>query len=134
MNRVAGRGLPAAAALFASVGTLLCCALPALLVLVGFGAAVASVVSALPWLATLSRHKAWVFAGTGLLIAGTFYSTHRLAPRLLARHGGCPPDAAEACETVGDVSRAVLWVAAAVYAVGFTVAYVLGPILLWLDG
>lgn len=134
MNRTAGPGLPAYAALFASVGTLLCCALPALLVLLGFGAAVAAVVSGLPWLATLSRHKAWVFAGAGLLIAAAFYHTHRLAPPLLARRGGCPPDAAEACHRVGGLSRAVLWLSVFVYVVGLTVAYVLGPVLQWLDG
>lgn len=45
-----------------SLGTLLCCALPALLVLLGLGAAVASVLSSLPWLVTLSRRNAWVLA------------------------------------------------------------------------
>jgi len=43
--------------LFTSMGTLLCCALPSLLVLVGLGATVASVLSAAPWLVTLSGHK-----------------------------------------------------------------------------
>jgi len=39
--------------LFTSVSTLLCCALPSLLVLFGLGASVASVLSFLPWLVTL---------------------------------------------------------------------------------
>jgi mercuric ion transport protein len=43
--------------LFTSLGTLLCCALPSLLVLIGLGATVASVVSAAPWLIAFSRHK-----------------------------------------------------------------------------
>ena len=47
--------------LFTSVGTLLCCALPSLLVLFGLGASVASMLSFLPWLVTLSRHKQWTF-------------------------------------------------------------------------
>jgi hypothetical protein len=48
--------------LFTSFGTLLCCALPSLLVLLGLGATVASFLTAVPWLVTLSRHKTWVFA------------------------------------------------------------------------
>src|SRR5262245_33783039 len=54
--------------LFTSFGTLLCCALPSLLVLLGLGATVASFLSAVPWLVTLSRHKTWVFAVSGVLI------------------------------------------------------------------
>jgi mercuric ion transport protein len=42
---------------FTSLSTLLCCALPSLLVLVGPGATVASMLSALPWLVTLSHHR-----------------------------------------------------------------------------
>lgn len=56
----APRPLEGYLALFSSVGTLVCCALPALLVLSGFGATVASLLSAAPWLVTLSRHKAYV--------------------------------------------------------------------------
>jgi mercuric ion transport protein len=43
--------------LLTSVSTLLCCALPSLLVLVGLGASVASMLSFLPWLVTLSHYK-----------------------------------------------------------------------------
>jgi mercuric ion transport protein len=43
--------------LFASTGTLLCCALPALLVTLGLGAVVAGAVSSVPWLVPLSRNK-----------------------------------------------------------------------------
>ena len=54
--------------LFTSLSTLLCCALPSLLVLAGLGAAVASTLSAAPWLVSLSRNKQWVFAVSGLMI------------------------------------------------------------------
>ena len=56
------------ASLFTSVGTLLCCALPSLLVLLGLGATVASFLSAAPWLVALSHHKRVVFAVSGALI------------------------------------------------------------------
>ena len=54
--------------LFTSLSTLLCCALPSLLVLFGLGASVASMLSFLPWLVTLSHHKRWTFVLSGLLI------------------------------------------------------------------
>jgi mercuric ion transport protein len=64
--------------LFTSVGTLLCCALPSLLVLLGLGASVASMLSFLPWLATLSQHKQWTFSISGILIAISFVNTYYL--------------------------------------------------------
>jgi hypothetical protein len=58
--------------LFTSGGTLICCALPALLVAVGAGAALSSLVSVFPQLVWLSEHKVWVFgvAGAALAVAG----------------------------------------------------------------
>jgi mercuric ion transport protein len=116
--------------LFTSVGTLLCCALPSLLVLFGLGATVASFLSAAPWLVTLSRHKAWLFALSALLIGGNFYYIYRVVPRLLVERGVCASDDPEACERATRASRALLWVSAALVTVGFSVAYVL-PLVLW---
>ena len=44
---------------------MICCALPSLLVLLGFGTTVAAVVSAAPWLVVLSQNKIWVFLAAG---------------------------------------------------------------------
>jgi MFS family permease len=112
-------------ALFASVGTLVCCALPALLVLLGFGAAMASAVSAVPLLADLSRHKGVVFGVAAILIAAGFVYVRVVSPALATRQGACPPEQADACEAAGRLSRVVLWVATAVYGVGFAIAYLL---------
>jgi mercuric ion transport protein len=73
-TRVRADSLLGYLSLFTSLGTLLCCALPALLVLIGLGATVASVVSSAPWLITLSRHKNWTFTVAGLLIGANFLS------------------------------------------------------------
>src|SRR5881394_1409305 len=78
--------------LFTSVGTLLCCALPSLLVLFGLGATVASVLSEAPWLVAMSHHKNWVFLVAGVLISGNFVYLYALAPRLQARTGACDPN------------------------------------------
>ncbi len=57
--------------LFASMGTLLCCALPALLVTLGMGAALAGFVGAFPWISVISTYKIWVFIGAGILLAAS---------------------------------------------------------------
>ena len=116
--------------LFTSFGTLLCCALPSLLVLLGLGATVASFLSAAPWLVTVSRHKDWVFLVSGVLIATNFLYTYALAPRLRARGEACPADAPGACDTATTVSRAMLWISALIYSIGAFTAYLLGPILM----
>src|SRR4051812_41143175 len=84
--------------LFTSFGTLLCCALPSLLVLLGLGATVASFLSAVPWLVTLSHHKNWIFLVSGILIGGNFVYTYVLAPRLRLQGAACSPEAPEACD------------------------------------
>jgi mercuric ion transport protein len=118
--------------LFSSLGTLLCCALPSLLVLFGLGASVASMLSFMPWLVTLSRHKQWTFSISGVLIALSFVNMYYIAPRFRAEQ--CSPDDPTACQDSGRVSKVLLWASAAIYAVGLFVAYALGPILTRLDG
>ena len=113
--------------LFSSVGTLLCCALPSLLVLAGLGATVASTLSALPWLVALSRHKSWTFAISGAMIAASFVYTYCLGPRFRAR--ACDPQDPGACEVTSRFSKVALWISAALFLGGFFVAFLLGPIL-----
>ncbi len=117
--------------LFTSLSTLLCCAVPSLLVLVGLGASVGSLLSSMPWLVTLSRHKTWTFSVSGLLIALSFVNMYSIAPRLRAQE--CSPHNPTVCQDASRASEALLWISAAIYAVGFFVAYALGPILTRLD-
>ena len=117
--------------LFTSLGTLLCCALPSLLVLFGLGASVASALSFVPWLVTLSRHKQWTFAISGVLIALGFVNTYSIAPGR-RREDACSPND-PACRDASRVSRILLWVSAGIYVTGFFVAYALGPILAKVD-
>ena len=116
--------------LFTSFGTLLCCALPSLLVVLGLGATVASFLSAAPWLVTVSRHKNWVFLVSGALITANFLYIYALAPRLRAQGEACPTDAPGACDTASTVSRAMLWLSAVIYSIGVFTAYLLGPLLM----
>lgn len=79
--------------LLASTGTLICCVLPAVMVSLGAGAALAGLVTAVPQLVWLSAHKALVFgvAGGMLLLSGGLLLRARAMP--------CPADArlAQAC-------------------------------------
>ena len=114
-------------ALAGAFGTLICCALPSLLVLLGFGSTVAAIVSAVPGLVVLSRNKEWVFLVAGLLIAGSrVYSLH-VAPRVTPEGASCPP-------ALGRFTRAIWWTSVALFGVGLFVAFALGPILMRLDG
>src|SRR5262249_55188289 len=79
--------------LFTSFGTMLCCALLSLLVLLGLGVTVASFLSAVPWLVTLSRHKTWVFAISGGLIGSNLLYIYAVALRLQKTGEACPADA-----------------------------------------
>ena len=85
----------------------------------------------MPWLVVLSRHKHWTFSVSGILIALSFVNTYYIAPRLRAQQ--CSPDDPTACEDASRLSKVLLWVSAAIYIVGFSVAYVLGPLLTKLD-
>ena len=110
-----------AATLLSSAGTLVCCVLPAVLVTLGAGAALAGLVTAIPQLVWLSEHKPLVFGiAFALLIASgiaTWYS--RTLP--------CPtePVAAESCQRLRRVNVALYSIAVVSFALGITCAFVL---------
>jgi mercuric ion transport protein len=95
------------------------------------GASVASLLSFMPWLVTLSRHEPWTFSVSGVLIALSFVNMYYVAPHL--KPAECSPDDPSACEDASGISKVILWVSVGIYAVGVFVAYVLGPILTKLD-
>jgi mercuric ion transport protein len=118
--------------LFTSLSTLLCCALPSLLVLFGLGASVASILSFMPWLVSLSHHKSWVFAISGALISLSFVQAYVITPRLRKSADTCAADDTS-CERASKISRVLLWISATIYLIGFFTAYLLGPILSRMD-
>jgi mercuric ion transport protein len=118
--------------LFGSFSTLICCALPSVLVLLGMGTTVASLLSAAPWLVNLSKHKIWTFSIAGVLIAMSFVMTYLIAPRL--RQGEvCDANDPATCGEVSKISRVILWGSAIIWSCGFFVAYLLGPLLERID-
>jgi hypothetical protein len=111
----------AAGTLLISASTLVCCVLPALLVSIGAGAVLVSLVAAVPQLVWLSEHKALVFgtALAALLIGGVvLWRARRLA---------CPtePRAARNCQRLRQASTVLYLAAVAAYGVGALFAFVL---------
>lgn len=115
------------AGLVASVGTLLCCVLPSLLVLAGLGTTVAAVTSSVPGIVWFSRHKGWVFLVAGVLIVGSRLYSERVAPRVTVEGANCPP-------ALGRWTRRAWWLSVVLYGAGLCAVYVVGPILLGSGG
>lgn len=106
--------------LFSSLGTLLCCALPALLVSLGAGAVMVSLVTAVPQLVWISEHKIplFVFAGCMLALSGVSYYRARNEP--------CPVESQErkSCLRMRRWSLIVLSISSLAYIAGFFFAFV----------
>jgi hypothetical protein len=107
--------------LFASSSTLICCALPALLVALGAGAALSGLVGAFPQIVWLSEHKIGLFLFAGLMLAASG------ALQWFNRNAPCPIDPAlrDACLRTRKVSVRVYWVSVGIYMVGGFFAFVL---------
>lgn len=106
--------------LLASSSTLICCALPALLVALGAGAALSSLVSAVPQLVWISEHKEPVFVmATLLMTAGGWVQWRN-------RYAPCPldPNLRDACLRARRFSARLYMLSLALLAVGGWFAFV----------
>ena len=110
--------------LFTSSGTLVCCALPALLVGIGAGAAMSSLVSNVPQLVWFSEHKVGVFLFAAVMLAISGYMQWR------ARSLPCPtdPQLAATCMQARKTAGLVYGFSVLIFLVGGFFAFV-APIL-----
>jgi hypothetical protein len=110
--------------LFTSGSTLVCCALPALLVALGAGATLSSLISFVPQLVWFSEHKAGVFgtATVMLIISGIMQWRARSLP--------CPldPVLALACARTRKTSLRIYLFSVGMYLLGGFFAFV-APLL-----
>jgi hypothetical protein len=108
------------ASLFASSSTLVCCAIPALLVALGAGAALSSLVSIFPQVVWLSEHKEQLFGFAGLMMigSGALQWRNRSAP--------CPIDPAlrDACLKTRNTASIVYAASVVLYLIGGWFAFV----------
>ena len=102
------------ASLFASSSTLVCCAIPALLVTLGAGAALSSLVSIFPQMVWLSEHKEQLFGFAGLLMMGSGVLQWR------SRTAPCPTDSAlrDACLKTRKTASNVYAASVVIYFIG----------------
>lgn len=109
--------------LLTSSATLICCALPILLVTLGLGAASASMFSTLPFLVVLAKQKSLIFIGSGILIAASAWTLFR-------SNRACPadPELAELCNRAHHFNKRIWWVSTILWLIGFVAAYLSLPI------
>ena len=107
-------------ALFGSASTLLCCALPALLVTLGAGAVLAGVVSAVPQLVWLSQHKVGLFIFSAIMLSAVGIARHA------TRNAPCPVDPLKrrTCQRARRVGLWIYAVSLCLYATGFFFAFI----------
>ena len=107
-------------ALFASAGTLVCCALPVLLVSLGLGAVVAGATYRWPFLVTLSEHPGLMFGGSAAILAVAGWL-------VFLRPQQCPTDPilAARCQRIQILNRGVWWVTVMLWAIGFSARFLL---------
>ena len=109
--------------LFSSFGTLLCCAIPSTLVLLGFGATLASFLGNYPELIWLSDKKGIVFGLSFIMLVISFAGQRYSAGQV------CPVYKKEDCETTKDWSRPLLWLSLGINILGSFYAFVLPEIM-----
>lgn len=112
------RRLIPAAALFCSLSTLVCCALPALFVALGAGASFVALLAVFPQLIWLSEHKVLVFSVAGsLLVLSAFvrFGTARQCPT--------DPQLARQCRSATRISHLVFFLSLALYTTGVFFAF-----------
>jgi mercuric ion transport protein len=109
--------------LFITSGTLLCCALPILLVSMGFGAVVASLNYNIPGLIFLAEHKLWTLSLSLLLLVF-------LAWVIWRPNQTCPvdPKLAATCKKAKRWNQRIFWLSAVIWMVGFFFSILLLPL------
>lgn len=109
--------------LFSSFGTLLCCALPSTLVLLGFGATLASFLGNFPQLIWLSENKEIVFGLSFLMLGISFLGQKYAATQV------CPIDKKDDCESTKSWAKPVFWTSFAINVIGSFYAFILPKLL-----
>ena len=106
--------------LFTSFSTLICCALPALLISIGMGASLASFVSAFPWIIFISKYKIQTFILAAVLLIVSVYLFWQ------GRNAPCPSDPIQAkiCSKLRFINLIMLFISLVTYLAGFFFAFV----------
>ncbi|RKZ49054.1 MAG: hypothetical protein DRQ58_03015 [Gammaproteobacteria bacterium] len=104
-------------------GTLLCCALPILLVSLGFGAVVASMNYNIPGLMFMSEHGLWTLGLSSLLLlflAWVIWRPNQVCP--------VDPELAAYCLKTKRWNQRIFWLSIAIWMTGFFFTVLLLPL------
>tara|TARA_B100000035_G_scaffold265808_1_gene238280 strand:+ start:882 stop:1274 length:393 start_codon:yes stop_codon:yes gene_type:complete len=106
--------------LFTSLGTLVCCTLPVLLVTLGMGASLVSLIGFFPWITLISEFKLTIFAVSGSLISLALFFQWR------TKYLPCPadPKKAKLCQNLRKISWILLYISLVFYSVGFFFSFI----------
>ena len=115
--------------LFTSTTTLICCALPILLVTLGFGAVSAALFANVPFLGVMASNKLILFAISGTLIGGAAWALFRPG-----RYCPTDPQLAAKCGSAHRWNTRILFTSVVIWLISFAAAYLALPIYLWLEG
>lgn len=109
--------------LFITSGTLLCCALPIILVSMGYGAVVASLNYNIPGLLSLAENKFWALSLSTLLLLF-------LAWVIWRPNQSCPADKKLAvyCHKTKRWNKRVFWLSITIWMIGFFFSVLLLPL------
>ena len=105
--------------LFTSFSTLICCALPALLISLGMGASLVGLVTIFPWIIIISKFKIQFFLVAGLLLMISSYLCWQ------GRNASCPSDPIQAkiCSKLRVINLIILFFSLVIYLTGFFFAF-----------
>ena len=109
--------------LLTTSSTLLCCALPVLLVSLGLGSVVASLNYNIPGLLWLAQHKYWTLVLSGLLLSF-------LAWMIWGSNQSCPndPELAKYCKTSKKWNKRIFWLSVTIWSIGVFFSIILLPL------
>ena len=106
--------------LFTSISTILCCALPIILVMLGMGAVFASLTANFPFITYLAERAIYLFiiSGTLLLVSGYF---------IFIAKQSCPTDKklAEICNKTKKFNKIVWWISVVILLISLFFKYIL---------
>jgi len=114
--------------LITSSTTLICCALPILLVSMSLGAVSAAMFANFPFLTILAHYKIWLFAGSGVMMVAAGWALFR-------PNRTCPADSAKAkaCAQAHRWNTRIFSVSLGIWLIGFAAAYLALPLLTLYD-
>lgn len=109
--------------LFVTSSTLLCCALPVLLVSLGMGAVVASLNYNIPGLLLLAEYQDWTLVLAGLMLGLMAWVIWR--PN---QHCPTDPKLAALCQRSKRLNQTVFWLSLCIWLIGLFFSYLLLPL------